>query len=127
MLWTMGLSAVLARNSAVAQQRTWRVGFLALPKRPEPFQSSRFGAFVRGMRDLGYIEGRNLVIEWRFAENEVGRLAALATELGRCDRSVRNAGYQRGAKGDHSNSDCDANFQRPGWQRIRSKLWAARR
>src|SRR5262249_51339829 len=81
MLWTMGLSAVLARNSAVAQQRTWRVGFLALPKRPEPFQSSRFGAFVRGMRDLGYIEGRNLVIEWRFADNEVGRLAALATEL----------------------------------------------
>ena len=81
MLWTMGLSAVLARNSAVAQQRTWRVGFLALPKRPEPFQSSRFGAFVRGMHDLGYIEGRNLVIEWRFAENEVGRLAALATEL----------------------------------------------
>src|SRR5262249_34594140 len=81
MLWTMGLSAVLARNSAVAQQRTWRVGFLALPKRPEPFQSSRFGAFVRGMRDLGYIEGRNLVIEWRFAENEVGRLAALAAEL----------------------------------------------
>jgi putative ABC transport system substrate-binding protein len=81
MLWTMGLSAVLARNSAVAQQHTWRVGFLALPKRPEPFQSSRFSAFVRGMHDLGYIEGRNLVIEWRFAENEVGRLAALATEL----------------------------------------------
>src|SRR4029453_1625621 len=81
MLWTIGLSAVSARNSAIAQQQTWRVGFLALPKRPEPFQSSRFGAFVRGMRDLGYIEGRNLVIEWRFADNEVGRLAALATEL----------------------------------------------
>jgi len=33
------------------------------------------------MRDLGYIEGRNLVIEWRFADNDVGRLAALATVL----------------------------------------------
>jgi putative ABC transport system substrate-binding protein len=81
MLWTMGLSAVTAWNSAVAQHHTWRVGFLALPKRPEPFQSSRFGAFAQGMRDLGYIEGRNLVIEWRFADNDVGRLAALATEL----------------------------------------------
>jgi putative tryptophan/tyrosine transport system substrate-binding protein len=81
MLWTMGLSAMTAWNSAVAQHYTWRVGFLALPKRPEPFQSSRFGAFAQGMRDLGYIEGRNLVIEWRFADNEVGRLAALATEL----------------------------------------------
>jgi putative tryptophan/tyrosine transport system substrate-binding protein len=81
MLWTMGLSAVTAWNSAVAQHHTWRVGFLALPKRPEPFQSSRFGAFAQGMRDLGYIEGRNLVIEWRFADNDVGRLAALATVL----------------------------------------------
>src|SRR5262245_12311654 len=81
MLWTMGLSAVLARNSSVAQQRTWRVGFLALPKRPEPLQASRCGAFVRGMRDIGYIECRSLVIEWRFAENEFGRVATLATEL----------------------------------------------
>src|SRR5262245_4627738 len=81
MLWTMGLSAVTAWNSADAQHHTWRVGFLALPRRPEPFQSSRFGAFAQGMRDLGYIEGRNLVIEWRFADNDVGRLAALATEL----------------------------------------------
>jgi len=77
----MGLSAVAAINSAVAQQHTWRVGFLALPKRPEPFQPTRFGAFVRGMRDLGYVEGKNLVIEWRFADGDVGRLAALATEL----------------------------------------------
>jgi ABC-type uncharacterized transport system substrate-binding protein len=54
---------------------------LALPKRPEPFRSGRFGAFVQGMHDLGYIEGRNLTIEWRFADNDVGRVAALATEL----------------------------------------------
>src|SRR5437016_8274895 len=81
MLRTIGLSALLVRNSAIAQQHTWRVGFFALPKRPEPFQSSRFGSFVRGMRDLGYVEGRNLEIEWRFADNEVARLAGLATEL----------------------------------------------
>src|SRR5438309_11082000 len=79
MLRTMGLSALLVRNSAIAQQHTWRVGFLALPKRPEPFQSSRFGSSVRGMRDLGYVEGRNLEIEWRVADNEVARLAGLGT------------------------------------------------
>ena len=77
----MGLSAVAGSNGALAQQHAWRVGFLAVPKRPEPFQSSRFGAFVQGMHDLGYVEGRNLVIEWRFADNEVGRIPALATEL----------------------------------------------
>jgi putative tryptophan/tyrosine transport system substrate-binding protein len=81
LLAMLGLSAVSASTSAIAQQRTWRVGFLALPKRPEPFHSSRFGAFVQGMRDLGYIEGKNLVIEWRFAGNDIGRAAASATEL----------------------------------------------
>jgi putative tryptophan/tyrosine transport system substrate-binding protein len=33
------------------------------------------------MRELGYIERRNLTIEWRFAGGEVGRLAELAAEV----------------------------------------------
>ncbi len=33
------------------------------------------------MRELGYVEGRNLVIEWRFADSKLDRLAALASEL----------------------------------------------
>jgi putative tryptophan/tyrosine transport system substrate-binding protein len=82
LLSTLGLSIVSATSAAFAeQQRTWRVGFLALPERPELLETSRFGAFARGMRDLGYIEGKNLLIEWRFAGGEVGRLAALAAEL----------------------------------------------
>src|SRR2546427_8753445 len=88
MLRTMGLSALLVRNSAIAQQHTWRVGFLALPKRPEPFQSSRFGSFVRGMRDLGYVEGRNLEIEWRFSDNEGAPLAGVANELGNLKKGL---------------------------------------
>jgi putative ABC transport system substrate-binding protein len=81
-LSTMGLSVVSATSCAFAQQqRTWRVGFLALPERPDPLESSRFGAFGRGMRELGYIEGKNLLIEWRFAGGEAGRLAALAAQL----------------------------------------------
>jgi putative ABC transport system substrate-binding protein len=33
------------------------------------------------MRELGYVEGKNLVIDWRSAEGDSGRLPALAAEL----------------------------------------------
>jgi putative tryptophan/tyrosine transport system substrate-binding protein len=38
-------------------------------------------AFQRGLAEYGYVEGRNLTIEWRFGEGEVDRLPALAAEL----------------------------------------------
>jgi putative ABC transport system substrate-binding protein len=38
-------------------------------------------AFLQGLRDLGYVEGRNLVIEYRYAEGKEERLPALAAEL----------------------------------------------
>ena len=37
------------------------------------------GAFIRGLRDLGYVEGKNFVIEWRFADGNYQRLPALAS------------------------------------------------
>src|SRR5262249_52360397 len=78
----IALATVCARSGAFAQQqRSWRVGFVALPERPEPLEGSRFGAFALGMRELGYIERRNLTIEWRFAGGEGGRRAELAAEV----------------------------------------------
>src|SRR6266446_6255408 len=38
-------------------------------------------AFLQGLRDLGYVEGRSVVIEYRYAERKLERLPALAAEL----------------------------------------------
>ena len=46
-------------------------------------RSPRIAAFLQGLRDLGWIEGRNLVFEWRFAEGQLKRLAELAADLAR--------------------------------------------
>ena len=56
-----------------------RLGFLIATS---PFiEKSRLEAFLQGMRELGYMEGKNLVIEWRFAEGKFDRLPDLAAEL----------------------------------------------
>jgi len=67
--------------SAQAQQpsKIPRIGFLfALSP---SVVSARVEAFRQGMRELGYVEGKNIVIEWRFAEEKPDRLPALAAEL----------------------------------------------
>jgi len=61
---------------AQQQSKVWRVGFLTY--RDPGFVA---GPFRQGMRELGYIEGRNLLIEWRSAEAEIERLPELAAEL----------------------------------------------
>jgi putative ABC transport system substrate-binding protein len=66
---------------AEAQQPTKipRIGFLVAGN-PSP-ASARIDAFRQGLRDLGYIEGQNLIIEYRYAEGKLDRLPELAAEL----------------------------------------------
>jgi putative ABC transport system substrate-binding protein len=68
-------------SSAQQQNKIWRVGFLA-PRHVDFVDSDYYyGPFRQGMRELGYVEGKNLVIEWRSAEGKFERLPGLATEL----------------------------------------------
>src|SRR6266487_1680967 len=66
--------------AAGAQQaaKVARIGYLSPNLAASPHLRA---AFLQGLRDLGYVEGRNLVIEYRDAEGKLERLPALAAEL----------------------------------------------
>jgi putative ABC transport system substrate-binding protein len=84
LLIALGAGALAAPLTAFSQQsdKVWRVGFLAFNRRPDSIESHvLYGAFIRGMRDLGYVEGKNLTLEWRFADNNPARLAGFAEEF----------------------------------------------
>src|SRR6266550_4491372 len=74
-------TGLLAAPLAAEGQQTAkvaRIGFLFLNLAPNPHLRE---AFRQGLRDLGYVEGRNVVIEYRDAEGKPERLPALAAEL----------------------------------------------
>ena len=59
-----------------------RIGFLGLRSRSTASNPDEYyDAFVQGMRELGHVEGKNLLIEWRFADGKYERLPGLAAEL----------------------------------------------
>ena len=75
---------MLAHSSRVLAQasgRIYRIGYLNLRAGPEALDE----AFILGMRELGYTVGRNLVIEYRWANGQMDRLQALADELVRLE------------------------------------------
>jgi putative tryptophan/tyrosine transport system substrate-binding protein len=88
-----GLGGVLAVSSlsARAQQRAMPViGYF----RPQTADDSKnfTVAFLRGLRETGYVEGQNVAIEYRWAENQFDRLPALAADLVRLRVAVIVAG-----------------------------------
>src|SRR5262245_60585152 len=58
-----------------------RIGFLLSPSPSAPGFVDRIEAFKQGLRELGYVEGQNIVIEYRWAEGRYERLPILADEL----------------------------------------------
>jgi putative tryptophan/tyrosine transport system substrate-binding protein len=81
-LFEVSLCAVLLTFSfpAEAQQakKIPRIGFLGTS--PSAI-AGRIEAFRQGMRELGYVEGKNIVIEWRYTEEKPERMSELAAEL----------------------------------------------
>src|SRR5437773_3741777 len=89
----LAISILVAPFTADAQQATkvYRIGRLmagSLPSGPDQAVED----FRQGLRDLGYVEGQNLVIEERYAEGRAEQLPALAAELVRLKVDVIVAG-----------------------------------
>src|SRR5262249_13379089 len=64
--------------AALAQQRPVpRIGYLSLAPGPSP----RSEALLQGLRDLGYLEGQNIVLDYRWADGNLDRLRAAAADL----------------------------------------------
>jgi len=78
-LFVVALLAVAVVAEAQQPKKVARIGFLAAV--PHSANTARFEAFRQGLRELGYVEGKNIVIEWRYAEGKLDRLPALAAEL----------------------------------------------
>jgi putative ABC transport system substrate-binding protein len=78
-----GLLAAPLRSFALEKSRPWRVGFLVSGKRPVSMDDPTwgYGQAPRSMREMGYVDGKDLVWEWRFAEGRYEMLAGLAAEI----------------------------------------------
>ncbi len=80
-----GVMAALGSTAGPAfaqkQGRLPTLGYLALGRRDWTLALANFRAFHETLRDLGWVPGRNLAVEYRFAEGDADRLPGLAREL----------------------------------------------
>jgi ABC-type uncharacterized transport system substrate-binding protein len=92
LFWLLTIVLLSSVSSAGAQQPKpyARIGFLGATS--PSVEAGRIEAFRDGLRELGYVEGKNTVIEWRWAEGNLERLPMLAAELVRLNVDVIVAG-----------------------------------
>jgi putative tryptophan/tyrosine transport system substrate-binding protein len=77
-----GAALLASPLAAEAQPRKVpRVGYLSPGSPSDPGRQRRFEAFRQGLRELGYVEGQDIVIESRWAEGKYERYPALAADL----------------------------------------------
>jgi len=79
----LALLLLVAAPPAVRAQPTgqvWRIGYLSLTSDTDSYKPW-LAAATEGLRELGYVDGKNIVIESRYAAGQVERLSTLAAEL----------------------------------------------
>ena len=92
--FTVTAAALLAAPLvAEAQPTTGKIPRIAFLTTTSPTGSANFDAFQQGLRELGYVEGKDIVVEHRWVEGKKGQLAALATELVRLNVDVIVTGH----------------------------------
>src|SRR5215471_7617870 len=103
--FTLALCAMLfaLSHSASAQHlpKVARIGFLTTTSAADPLNVLRLDAFRQGLRELGYTEGKNVYIEFRYADWRSERLPGLVDELVRLKVDIlfaANATVARAAK-----------------------------
>jgi putative ABC transport system substrate-binding protein len=79
----LGSAAAAWPIAASAQQpaRIWRVGYLSAAPATAPTSLALFAVFRLRLQELGFVEGRNLIIDVRRADGDLARLPGLAAEL----------------------------------------------
>jgi putative ABC transport system substrate-binding protein len=79
----IGLAALAGPLAAFAQQKgkVWRIGFVYGGSRQSCLDSGRCGAFAQGMREFGYVEGRDYVLEGAFADSDYKRIPGMVDGL----------------------------------------------
>ena len=79
-VWVLAaLGASPLAGQAQQTGKVYRIGYLSAPSRASV--ESTLQAFLRALRELGWVEGQNLVIEYRWAEGKIERLPDLAADL----------------------------------------------
>ena len=107
-VWSLGADAQPAKLPTI--------GFLA----PSSLWNSWTNAFVQRLRELGWIEGQNIVIERRWAEGRPERFAEIATEFvnSNVDVIVTGGNAVSAVRQDIDYSDHLCPGCRPRWQRV---------
>ena len=91
-LGALGLFAVPITSEAQPAAKVYRIGLLGGSPPKSPGGRRAWEGFFHGMRELGYVEGQNMLVEGRFYGDQTGRLPALAAELVRLNVDVIVAG-----------------------------------
>src|SRR5262249_61077337 len=87
----LGGAAAWPLAASAQQEPVPVVGFLSSSS-PRPY-ATMVAAFRQGLKEVGYVEGQNVGIEFRWAENDLSRLPMLAADLIREAAVVASGGY----------------------------------